>query len=515
MRLHPVAVPALIAVLLGLAAPCQSADKLPPEQRAAAVAPAIDAQTVAVGYVDLTRVNVKEVFEQIATRAKLLKEVIGEPQAEVSRRVEAFRKAGATELFVIYSLADMPREWPVLALPVPKGANEAELQSALQQASEGSQAKRIGDLIVAGSEAAIARISAKQADPRPELAASFSASADSPLQIHFTLSKEQRKIISETLQGLPAEFGSEPGRIIAESLRSATVTADKPGLTSWKVNVQAIDADGAARLRKLALSGLELLKKDQATRQRMPQIEKLTSLLTPKVEGNRLTASLTDDNQGTTLLAELVVPPITRSYDRLRRRRTMEHMKEIGLAMHNYHDAYKHFPPAALRDKQNRPLLSWRVLLLPYLDPKLYKEFDLDEAWDGPHNKKLIGRMPPMYRSPASRITKPGYTTCLVAVGPNTLFSKPEGMTIKEVTDGTSATIMTLDANDDAAVIWTKPDDWEFDPKRPWRNLIGHHADGFVCGLADGAALFLGKERTSDKTLKALMTANAGDTPGW
>ena len=259
-----------------------------------------------------------------------------------------------------------------------------------------------------------------------------------------------------------------------------------------------------------------MLKKDQTIRQRLPQIEKLTALLTPTVDGDKLTASLTDDNQGTTLLAELVVPPIQQSYDRLRRRRSMEHMKLIGLAMHNYHSAYSHFPPAALRDKQNKPLLSWRVLILPYLDQvKLYKEFHLNEPWDSPHNKKLIARMPSEYRSPASRITKPGYTTCLVAVGPKTLFSKPEGMSVKEVTDGTSATIMTLDANDDAAVIWTKPDDWEFDPKQPWRNLIGHHPDGFVCGFSDGSAMFLGKERTGDSNLKSLLTATGGDNIMW
>ena len=76
----------------------------------------------------------------------------------------------------------------------------------------------------------------------------------------------------------------------------------------------------------------------------------------------------------------------------------MNNLKQIGLALHNYHDAHGKFPTNVYGPK-GEPLLSWRVHLLPYLEEdNLYKQFKMDEAWDGPNNKELIEKMPKVYR---------------------------------------------------------------------------------------------------------------------
>jgi hypothetical protein len=78
-----------------------------------------------------------------------------------------------------------------------------------------------------------------------------------------------------------------------------------------------------------------------------------------------------------------------------------ENLKQLGTALHAYHDKFGHFPPAASYDLQGKPLLSWRVHLLPFLgEDKLYQEFHLNEPWDSDHNKKLLSRMPAVYRTP-------------------------------------------------------------------------------------------------------------------
>ena len=46
----------------------------------------------------------------------------------------------------------------------------------------------------------------------------------------------------------------------------------------------------------------------------------------------------------------------------------MNNLKQIGLAMHNYLSAKGTFPARAIRDKDGKPLLSWRVAILPYLE---------------------------------------------------------------------------------------------------------------------------------------------------
>ena len=80
------------------------------------------------------------------------------------------------------------------------------------------------------------------------------------------------------------------------------------------------------------------------------------------------------------------------------RQQSINNLKHLSLAMHNCMDSYGQFPPAALYSKDGKPLLSWRVLLLPYLDQReLYEQFKLDEPWDGPTNKKLVAKMPAIY----------------------------------------------------------------------------------------------------------------------
>ncbi len=74
-------------------------------------------------------------------------------------------------------------------------------------------------------------------------------------------------------------------------------------------------------------------------------------------------------------------------------------MKQFGLALHNYYDTNHCLPPAPLVDAKGKPLLSWRVAILPFLEQdNLYRQFKLDEPWDSEHNKKLISKMPKIYQ---------------------------------------------------------------------------------------------------------------------
>ncbi len=155
-------------------------------------------------------------------------------------------------------------------------------------------------------------------------------------------------------------------------------------------------------------------------------------------------------------------------------------------------------------------------MILPYIEQDaLYKEFHLDEAWDSPHNKALIARMPPPYRCPAESddLAGQGKTRYLTPRGKATIFPGSELIKLRDVTDGTSNTIMVVEADDANAVVWTRPDDWNVDAETAMSGLfLGHAASevGSNFGFADGSVRFL-KERIKPATLRALLSRNGGE----
>ena len=159
------------------------------------------------------------------------------------------------------------------------------------------------------------------------------------------------------------------------------------------------------------------------------------------------------------------------------------------------------------------PLLSWRVLLLPYLaEEDLYREFKLDEPWDSPHNLRLLDRMPATYAAPGYKKGRlpPHHTVCHVFVGPGTAFEGPGGRTLKDFPDGQSNTLLIVEAGD--PVPWTKPANLPFDPARV-EVPRGLFKDGYRAGFADGSVRFVPHDAPPDR-LRAAITRNGGETNG-
>ena len=130
---------------------------------------------------------------------------------------------------------------------------------------------------------------------------------------------------------------------------------------------------------------------------------------------------------------------------------------------------------------------------MPFLDQEaLYKEFHLDEPWDSEHNRKLIERMPDVYRLTTG--LPPGKTCVQLPVGAATAWPDGRGLAIREFTDGTSRTILAVETDDEHAVVWTQPADLAFDPANPTAGLGSHFGEGFLALSADGAAHFLPRE---------------------
>src|SRR5262245_39770752 len=186
-------------------------------------------------------------------------------------------------------------------------------------------------------------------------------------------------------------------------------------------------------------------------------------------------------------------------------------LKELATALHQYHDAFKSYPPPANLDQQNRPLLSWRVHLLPFNgNDNLYKQFKLDEPWDSDHNKKLIPLMPKVYKSPLAKNVADGNTVYLAPAGPGMIFEGPKSMSTVQISDGVSNTILLVEANDDNSVTWTKPDDYRPEKTNPAAPLVRKDMKGFPVAMADGTVRMVSNTVNAD-LLWSCLTAAGGE----
>jgi prepilin-type processing-associated H-X9-DG protein len=183
-----------------------------------------------------------------------------------------------------------------------------------------------------------------------------------------------------------------------------------------------------------------------------------------------------------------------------------KNLKQIALAWHNYADTNNHFPGYEC-DKDGKALLSWRVQILPFIEQEeLFKQFKLDQPWDSDHNKKLIDKMPKLY-APVRGKLDDGLTYYQAFTGSHGLISPGKQVTFVNITDGTSNTLMCVEAA--KPVIWTKPDDLEFNGK----NLpaLGGLFDGkFHAAFCDGSVRRFRKEIKAE-TLIGLITPNGGE----
>jgi prepilin-type processing-associated H-X9-DG protein len=224
-----------------------------------------------------------------------------------------------------------------------------------------------------------------------------------------------------------------------------------------------------------------------------------------------------------TVMGALFLPAVRSARPAARRSQCLNNLRQIGLALHNYHDKYDCFPPANVTDSNGRPMHSWRVLILPFLDQMpLYEKYRLDEPWDGPNNQKLADPILAVYRCPghddAQNKSDSMVTSYVAVVGPETAWPESRTAAIRDIKDGTSNTLLIVEIVN-SGIHWMEPRDLHvvqmartINPKAG-QGISSPHTGGAQVLMADGTVRFISEQLTAE-TIRALLTAHAGETIG-
>jgi prepilin-type processing-associated H-X9-DG protein len=196
-----------------------------------------------------------------------------------------------------------------------------------------------------------------------------------------------------------------------------------------------------------------------------------------------------------------------------------DNLRRIAEAMSLYEQANGCFPPAYLADKHGKPMHSWRVLLLPYLDEQdLADRYNFNEPWNSANNRAVTDVTLGLFQCPSQPGVVGPVTNYMMVVGSHTISNGREPRRIAQITDGLGNTIMLVEVAD-STTPWAEPEDLHFDKlhftingrtRRELPEISSHHPHGANVAFCDGSVRLL-KDSTSPHLVKALLTVDGGE----
>ncbi len=420
--------------------------------------------------------------------------------AGVADRLKA---AGATDVFIPIGLSMMANESPLLII---KGNVGNAFEGLLET-------RKIGSFTLAANEQVLEKYVVSSSQPhRADLAnLVLRGRQDAVVTVYLKPSSDHVRVLRETVAELPKPFAKLNGPLVADAIEYVSLSLRNFTEPKIKLILQGKNDEVVQQFSTGLRNGL---LNASATAEANPAgkvLSALSNVVSSDLQNGRLTLTLPAN--GLDAFERSIQPGVSNLKSRRAEVVTQNQIRQLAISFHNIADSNKGALPAmANKSAAGKPLLSWRVHALRFMDDNgLYEQFHLDEPWDSPHNKQLISKMPAIYsategwltKSQIEELNKSGKTIFVMPVG-NGMFGRPDPVKFKEFKDGTSNTIIILTAPVDKAVVWTKPDDLSIDDTDPKASVFSG-TSRTVVSMGDASTHVF--ESTIDSiTLKAFLT---------
>ncbi|MEM8944697.1 MAG: DUF1559 domain-containing protein [Planctomycetota bacterium] len=475
------------------------------------IQPYITDEVVAVAYLDLSQIDTLGTLEWIdglgfgPTEGQRKRAT--DLMLKVQQRFDETWDYGARFVYLLFRASDLQHGGPAWVLPIKEGGDSRGMLGLLLsgrpdrfEIERDMRPPFFPDYCAVHKSAVVGgytpeqlkQIKASQPAADRDLTEAWNALGLADCGLIVFGDEDSRRVVREMFPALPPPFAKISGELIADRLAWGGIAADLPPRTTLNLIVQADEPATAQSLQQIVRDAMELLKIVPLVQNSLDldDLVTMTSLIDPEVFESQLTISFDNLLFDLDRLARLVTPSIKSIRQETQRNGRTAKFKQIALGMLNYESARGTYPPRATYSEDGKPLLSWRVHILPYLGlMDLYKKFRLDEPWDSEHNKQLIPLIPDVYVDPdpaLARRNSQGNTSFVVPTGPDTLYSGVEAPTLKDLKDGTSNTILLVEVRPIAAPVWTRPKDWT-PTKIPYEMLRRDDRDWFTTAYCDGS----------------------------
>lgn len=145
------------------------------------------------------------------------------------------------------------------------------------------------------------------------------------------------------------------------------------------------------------------------------------------------------------LLAVFLMPSISKARAAAQRTQSMNNLKQIGLAMHNYHATYNTLPPGGIYTAEDTPYNSWMTSILPFMEQAaLWNTIDSHQPWTAPKNQGAFTNLIPAFLQPGAppESLMVGPLAAAHYSGNSQVLGKNQSVRFRDVLDGTSNTIL-------------------------------------------------------------------------